>query len=76
MTDQLFSCFLPLNHPFNRECERIYVAWRTPEQLDFPLRALGVHVVVEHVGDVLDDTHLPRQRHPSSKKHVLAVIKK
>ena len=52
------------------------MAWRTPEQLDFPQRALGVHVVVEHVGDVLDDTHLPRQRHPSSKKHVLAVIKK
>ena len=31
-----------------------------PEQLDLPERALGVHVVVEGVGDLLDGHHLPR----------------
>jgi hypothetical protein len=30
------------------------------EQLDLPERALGVHVVVEGVGDLLDGHHLPR----------------
>ena len=30
-----------------------------PQQLDLPERALGVHVVVEGVGDLLDGHHLP-----------------
>ncbi len=31
-----------------------------PEELDLPERALGVHVVVERVGDLLYRHHLPR----------------